>query len=301
MPITSLHVLAQSVREGHQDQRRRYMAGVAEAVYERPGHYGFRSTDEVGEAFSHYWNRIEAFPEHYIDTGASFEAYLTSSLRYIALSVRRTRAKEFDKQAVCYEEEYRDYESGYTSSSWSRYEYGDSWCLKDPGPRSDIYKLLPEEADDSGSAKAFRMRLVYLCLKCAHLLDDSKLIELAKLAGVDPATLMVWIQKARHELSQHSIRTCSRRRGRDSAWVRIGVNRRRLSREVDPVRRQLLKTRIYRDQGVYIRACRVIHNSRPLLSNKGVAEILGVSKGTVDSGVGRILKKYYPLYVDEED
>ncbi|OHD80203.1 MAG: hypothetical protein A3J97_15015 [Spirochaetes bacterium RIFOXYC1_FULL_54_7] len=300
MPKKSLHELAQSVREGQSDQRKWYMAGVAEAVYESPGHYGFRSVDEVGEAFSHYWNRIESFPEHYSDTGANFEAYLTSSLRYIALSVRRDRAKEFDKQAVCYEEQYRDYASGYTSCSWSHYDYGESWCSREPGLCPGKRKLLPESADDSGSAKAFRIRLVYLCLKCAHLLDDAKLIELSKLVGVETVQLMRWIQKARHEMAQHSIRTCSRRRGRDSAWVRIGVNRRRLSREVDPERRQVLETRIYRDQGVYLRACQVIHNSRPLLSNKEVAEILGVSKGTVDSGVGRILRKYYPLYADED-
>jgi hypothetical protein len=276
------------------------MAGVAEAVYESPGHYGFRSADEVGEAFCHYWNRIEALPEHYINTGANFEAYLTSSLRYIALSVRRSRAKEFDRQAVCYEEEYRGYASGYTSSSWARYEYGESWCLRDPGSTAGHGRLFPEDADTRGSAKAFRARLVYLCLKCAHLLDDSRILELSKLAGVDRRTLMCWIQKARLEISQHSIRTCSRRRGRDSAWVRIGVNRRRLSREVDPDRRQLLESRILRDHNVYIRACQVIHNSRPMLSNKGVARILGISKGTVDSGVGRILKKYYPLSVEED-
>jgi hypothetical protein len=276
------------------------MAGVAEAVYESPGHYGFRSVDEVGEAFCQYWHRIEALPEHYINTGVNFEAYLASSLRYIALSVRRSKAKEFDRQAVCYEEEYRDYASGYTSSSWSRYDYGDSWCLRDPGPTAGESRQLPEDDDARGSAKAFRTRLVYLCLKCAHLLDDSRLLELSRLAGVDRAILMRWIQQARLEISQHSIRTCSRRRGRDSAWVRIGVNRRRLSREVDPDRRQLLESRIHRDHSVYLRACQVIHNSRPMLSNKGVARILGISKGTVDSGVGRILKKYYPLYMEED-
>jgi hypothetical protein len=300
MSRTSLHELALAAREGQPDQRKCYMAGVAEAVYESPGHYGFRSVDEVGEAFCHYWNRIEDLPERYTNTGANFEAYLTSSLRYIALSVRRNRAKEFDKQAVCYEEEYRDYSSGYTSSSWSRYDYGESWCLRDPGPCSGKSKLLPEDADARGSAKAFRTRLVYLCLKCAHLLDDSRLHELARLAGVDAVILMRLIQKARLEIEQHSIRTCSRRRGRDSAWVRMGVNRRRLSREVDPDRRQHLENRIRRDHCVYLRACQVIHNSRPMLSNKGVAQILGVSKGTVDSGVGRILRKYYPLYADED-
>ena len=217
MPRISLHELAQSSREGQSDQRKRYMVGVAEAVYERPRHFGFRNNDEVGEAFCHYWNRIETLPEHYLDTGASFEAYLTSSLRYIALSIRRTIAKEFDKQAVCFEEQYRDYASSHTSSSWSRYEYRESWCLRETGLYPKKRMMLPDDADDSIYAKAFRIRLIYLCIKCAHLLNDTRLLELSKLAGVDTVTMMHWIQIARHDFSNRSIRTSCRRRGRDSA------------------------------------------------------------------------------------
>lgn len=73
-----------------------------------------------------------------------------------------------------------------------------------------------------------------------------------------------------------------------------------MAREMDPDKRQMLKARIAKDQGVYLRACQVIQNSRTMLPNKQVAEILGVSKSTVDSGVARILRKFLPLYADEE-
>jgi hypothetical protein len=163
-----------------------------------------------------------------------------------------------------------------------------------------MFRLLPDEKDERIHARAFRTRLIYLCIKCAYLLDDARLIELARLSGVPPVVMMRWIRLARLEQDQQSIRIISRRRGRDSAWVRIGINRRRLSREVDPEKRQLLGSRIAKDHGVYIRACQVIQNSRTMLPNRQVAEILGVSKSTVDSGVARILRKYLPLYADEE-
>jgi len=300
MPKTSLHELAHSAREGQADQRKQYMVGVAESVYQSPRHYGFRNADEVGEAFCHYWTRIEAFPEHYIDTGTSFEAYLTSSLRFIALSIRRNLAKEFDRQAVCLEEQHREVSSSYTSSSWSWHQYGDFCRLHETAAFSTVRRFLPDDKDTRVFARAFRTRLTYLCIKCAHLLDDLKIIELARLAGLDPEIMMHWIHAARLGLSHRSLRTTTRRRGRDSAWVRIGVNRRRLAREVDPDIRQMLRSRIERDHGVYIRACKVIHNSRTMLPNREVAEILGVSKSTVDSGVARILKKYLPLYADEQ-
>lgn len=300
MVKSSLHELAQFAREGQSDQRKRYMVGVAEAVYQNPRHFGFRNPDEVGEAFCHYWSRIEAFPERYIDTGTTFEAYLTSSLRYIAMSIRRTLAKEYDKQAVCFEEQYREYPSAYTTDSWSRHEHGDSCCLCETASYSNTRGRLPDDRDERIFAKAFRTRLIYLCIKCAYLLDDSRLSELSKLSGVHPVVMMRWIHSARIDQLQRSIRTTSRRRGRDSAWVRIGINRRRLAREVDPDKRRMLKSRIDKDHGVYTRACLVIHNSRTMLPNRQVAEILGVSKSTVDSGVARILRKYLPLYADEE-
>lgn len=300
MPKISLHDLALSAREGHDDQRKQYMVGVAEAVYQSPRHYGFRNADEVGEAFCHYWTRIEAFPEHYTDTGATFEAYLTSSLRYIALSIRRTMAKEFDKQAVCFEERFRDYSYEHTRITRSQYDGDDSCCHSDASVYANPRMKLPDPTDERIVARAFRCRLIYLCIKCAYLLDDSKIMELSQLSGVDPVDMMRWIHLARINQHHHSIRTISRRRGRDSAWMRIGVNRRRMGREVDPDKRQLLKSRIEKDHGVYMRACQVIHNTRTMVPNKQVAEILGVSKSTVDSGLARILRKYLPLYADEQ-
>jgi DNA-directed RNA polymerase specialized sigma24 family protein len=300
MPKISLHELALIARDGQVEQRKQYMVGVADAVYQCPRHYGFRNADEVGEAFCHYWTRIEAFPEHYSDAGTSFEAYLTSSLRYIALSIRRSLAKEFDKQAVCLDEQSRSISSGHTRVSWSQSEREDSWCRCEPSVYYRSQTKLPDERDERVIARAFRTRLIYLCIKCAYLLDEPKIIELSKLSGISPIVMMRWIHLARIYQPQRSIRTISRRRGRDSAWMRIGVNRRRLAREVDPDKRQMLKSRIDRDHGVYTRACMVIHNSRTMLPNKQVAEILGVSKSTVDSGLARILRKYLPLYADEE-
>lgn len=304
MPKISLHELALSARDGHEDQKKQYMVGVAEAVYQCPRHYGFRNADEVGEAFCHYWTRIETFPEHYNNSGTPFEAYLTSSLRYIALSIRRTLAKEFDKQAVCFEEGFRDYLSEHSRTSRfqyeSKYEGEDNWCHCKTNGYTNVRLKLPDPADERIIARAFRTRLIFLCIKCAYLLDDSRIIELSKLSGVSPVVMMRWVHIARMGQGQRCIRTTSRRRGRDSAWMRIGVNRRRLGREVDPEKRQLLKSRIEKDHGVYTRACQVIQNSRTMVPNKQVADILGVSKSTVDSGLARILRKYLPLYADEE-
>jgi hypothetical protein len=297
----TLQELALAARDGKSEHLEEYMAGVAEVVYHRPGHFGFRSNDEVGEAFCHYWSRIEMLPDNYLNAGSSFEAYLASSLRYIALSIRRSWAKDFDKESVCFEDRYRAHECGYSYNPEMTQDCGVSWPVREKAEYNPLGITVPDKSDSSIFAKALRIRLIYLCIKCATLLEDSRIFEIAKMTGVDPYLMMYWIQAARLGMSKRSIRTIARRQGRDSAWVRLNINRKRLSREVDPYRRQLLKSRIDKDRGVHIRACQVIHHSRSMLPNKQVAEIPGVSKGTVDSGVSRILKKFLPLYTKDDD
>jgi hypothetical protein len=229
--------------------------------------------------------------ERYEDIGSSFEAFLISSLKYMSLSLRRKKAWAADREAVYLADrqaEDQDY-------AWSarRKRRGDSDATAWPRfPNSDASDPL---------ALAFRRRMTYVCVKCANMIDDGKASMIARAVGLDEDELLAVLAKARAQRLGLRTRSFSRRRGRDAAWLRIGVNRRRLRRETDADARRYLEEAIERDKGKYLRTIALMSKSAPVISNKAVAELLGVPKGTVDCGVGRLLKQFAEFSSDADE
>lgn len=254
------------------------LEAIARNVYGDPDRYGFRQEDEVGEAFSRYWARIVALIDNYEESATGFEAYLTSAFRYFALSIRRDRAIQYDRENVIGMEE-----------ALSEREVGSADAEEDECVDLSAWKKL-------GSETAFRKRIGYLCAKCAHLLDDERVAMIARAVGLPPEALVRMVRAVRERTTIERKRFMSRRRGRDAAWLRMNINERRLYRQPDPAARRELSGRIDRDRRLYRYAVATMRRSRSALSNRVVAGILGESKATVDSGVTRILRQFRSLY-----
>jgi hypothetical protein len=286
MPHGKIEKLMEQKGKGDVSLGKAILDAIARDVYERPGIYGLRSSADVGELFDCYWLRIVALVDRYEDMGASFQTYLVSSIRYMALSIRRKKAKQADREAVYLADVHGEYEtSGENSSS----------IHMPPDRKLGIGKQIPKKDDSRPSAVAFRQRVIFLCLKCANSIDDDAAASIALRVGLDEKSLVELLKQARFHGLGIRKRTESRRRGRDAAWLRIGVNKRRLSRETDVIRRRYLQDSIDRDAGRLERGIHLISRSAPIVSNRAVAEFLGIPKGTVDCGVSRILRQYSSL------
>lgn len=283
MATTELDELVERKKRGEQGLDRRILELIATDVYKRPRVYGLKSEDEVGEVFVRYWTRIGNLADRYEDTGYRFESFAISSLRYMALSLKRQRVCRYDRDGAIIDDE--------AFEAWED--------LRRCG-RSDPYDALsagsgPEfpAKDDFGIvAAAFRRRIVFLCVKCAHLLDDGQVSAIAEAMGFDLAELLGLLERARNVYPVTNPRIASRRRGRNVAWIRMGAAERRLARETDEDARRYLSAAVDRERGLYLRAARRIACTKRLIPNKAVAELLGIPKGTVDCGVGRLLRTY---------
>lgn len=262
---------------------------IARDMYAHPSYYGMRSEEEVGELFERYWTRIAGLVNRYEDVGASFDTFVKTSMRFMALSIRRRKALEGDKEAIFLADRRAVYESDIETS-------GDEPPLETPKPASPF----PRPDDQRLSAIAFRKRMKFLCVKCANMIDDFQATTIARAAGLDEDDLLTCMALARTHGLGLKQRSLSRRRGRDAAWLRMGVYRRRLSREADPYKRRRLEEAFDNDRRLYLKAIALIDRSIPAISNKAVADLLGVPKGTVDCGVARILKQYANLYTDHD-
>jgi len=264
---------------------------IAKDVYDRPEFYGFRSEDDVGEVFVRYWARIGGLAERYENIGYNFESFLVSSMRYMARSIRRQHACGNDREQAFNE----DAKAALRSESASGGE--DSAVRRNRRKHAGF----PRRDDRGVSASAFRRRMLFICVKCANVIDDDEAEGIARAAGMDVGEVLRTVALARTRGLGQRQRTESRRRGRDAAWLRMGAASRRLTRETDIETRQYLVEAIERDRGLYLRAVKLIARSSPIVSNKAVAELLGIPKGTVDCGVGRIMRHFSALYSDRVD
>jgi len=290
MPETDVTQLVARKQRGEDGLDDTILDLIARDMYAHPSYYGLHSEDDVGELFERYWTRIVGLVERYQEVGASFDTFLKTSIRFMALSIRRQKARNGDKEATY----LADRKAVYASEIDALGEHG----FQPDAP--DAVSVFPRLDDQAPSAIAFRRRMKFLCIKCANMLNDGQAMIIAKAVGLDQEDLVTCMTLARTRGLGLRQRSQSRQRGRDAAWLRMGVYRRRLSRETDPYKRRHLEQALEKDHAQFLKTIALMDKSSPIISNKAVAALLGIPKGTVDCGVVRILKQYSDLYTDRD-
>ncbi len=248
---------------------REALGEMARELYRSPRMYGLKDEDDVGELFARYPGRVEAIVKKYREAEGYYPAYLVATVRFLALSLRRDRARAFDRQMV-FEEEAA------LCSDYSAPEYGSG------KPESPL-----PEARGMGrySRRSLGSRFVFLSMKCAWTADEAFLRQAARSLGIDAASLSLSLSKARERTLALQDRWEARRTARDASWVRLRVLERRLAREEDPCLRTIFRERIERERDRFRRRLAETRRMRMTISNKTVAETLGIPKGTVDAGM----------------
>ncbi|MCX7025581.1 MAG: hypothetical protein NT080_13345 [Spirochaetes bacterium] len=249
-------------------------------LYRHPIRYGLLSEDEIGEIFARYPTRLDSIIDRYEERGATFEAYLASCFRFLGLTLRRIRSREYDRDAIIVEEARMQVPSSMPPE-------------EDPfGASSGCTELAPAFRSALGlNEETVRSHLAILCLKHAWLLDESDICSAALTSGMDPEVLMTKALEARELTKDFQVRYEKRKAARESSWIRLRVLERRIRREQDDAKRMLLGERMERERRVFRGRTEALRRSRILVPNRTVAETLGMAKGTVDSAVVTIRKR----------
>jgi hypothetical protein len=280
MEEARLHELVAAFQAGLTD-RDAVFERIARELYANPLRFGFDSDDDASEALCRYRERIKSLAARYVDKGVPFDAYLSTSLRFIARTLRRERKRRREREQVCE-----------VSESWKAegiLEEGLSSCEEVTGLGSPGLAPMPRPGQGrrrSGpEVAAFRSRLVFLYLKCAWDADDEKTRRVARAAAVPED----WLAAA----TAQSLRALEPERGRferlsgrrDKYWGRLRLLEARLAAETDVAERQRLAEALKREKTRFENACTRLKSFKPTVPNSIVARILGVPKGTVDSGL----------------
>lgn len=283
MEELNLQTLIREYRQGGQGLDRIFER-IATSVYRCPRHYGFDGEDDAAEALCHYRERVCGLAERYVDNGSSFEAYVTTSLRFLARTMRREQRKRREREMVCERSERFGLESRMEAASLPPIfdlVGSDEDCLAHPA----------REKPSVPELSAFKSRLVYLYLKCAWAADDEKTGRVAAAAGVPVDWLAAAAAQSLRSLEAERARFERLSLRRDRSWARMRLLEGRLRDEVEPAARKRIEDAIVRERLNWDRARQEIRAFKPVVPNSVVARILGIPKGTVDSGLYYLKKR----------
>lgn len=272
---SNLHELVLEYRSGRRTKAA-IMERVAETVYREPGRFGFDDEDAAADAMLKYRPRIDRLIDRYEDRGVAFDAYLGSCLRFLAKTVRRERRRNAEREQVCERSERGDREG---PGAWSQETPGFAETAGEGEAEKRGLRL------EGASTTATASRLVFLFLKCVWDADDEDLGRVAAVAKVDPSWLASAATQARRSLESERCRFERMRARRNTAWCRIGFLEARIEEEPDCPRRRSLEQKLARERTRFERARAEIRSFKPTVPNSIVARILGIPKGTVDSGL----------------
>jgi len=288
--------------------RERIMERVAALVYSSHGRFGFDDEDAAADAIMRHRGRILRLVDRFEDRGIPFDACLAKSLRYLAKTARRERRLASDRELVC-ERAVVD-EGACEETPESQYPLGGvpeaeglggEVLLLRPAPRRRPRARGGSVRCGSQERAAYSSRLVFLAVKCAWEIDEDGLTRVARSAGVDRGWLASAVEQAKRSLQAERARAESLVERRNASWCRQRLLEGRVGGESDPYRRRELETSLEREGARCAKLQRELSGLRAIVPNSVVARILGVPKGTVDSGLYYLRKRYGAAPARRED
>ncbi len=161
----------------------------------------------------------------------------------------------------------------------------------------------PAEARDACAAIAARVRsaadrrnFLFLALKCSRLIDTENAPALAGVAGIPTETLMGFVTTLRGLRGARERRHEIFRGRRNAAYAAIRLLETGLPAEADPAKRARAEEMLRRQRRRMSAAMERMSRVGLAPTNLEISRVLGVPKGTVDSGLYWLKRKLAAVY-----
>jgi len=304
MPETTLNALVLAYRASGEG-RDLIMEKVAALVYDAHDKYGFDDEDDAANALLKFRGRIVRLIDRFEDRGHSFDAYLATSLRYLARTARRERRRASEREMVCERAAFPEIEridADFTATeSFEALRSTREIQLPECGKAvRRATKRRPRARGGlmprcSAEAAAYSNRLVFLAVKCAWEIDDEGVSRAAGAAGVSREWLAAAVEQGRRSLASERSRIERLVERRNASWTRLRLLEVRMADEADRYRKAKFSLAIDRELLRFARVKEELGTLRTIVPNSIVARILGIPKGTVDSGLYYLRKRFGPV------
>jgi len=233
--------------------------------------------DKYEDFISGFYSNIRKTIDNYENTGSSFEAYL---YRFILVAAKeylvRTTAKAVTED-----------------STWSAripdmYVYEEPPAYKINSAKKEITKMIT-----GVNGKRNRKRILALVLKCYYFVSDDFADKIAALTGIDAEELIEKLNKIRRIRQKKDDRIYLFKERIYCQFYRCIVYEKKLAlmRE-NTFAYEKMRHRLDRARERLCRMRERIKKIRTDATHKQIAEVIGISKGTVDASLYRLKEKW---------
>jgi DNA-directed RNA polymerase specialized sigma24 family protein len=253
---------------------------IAPRVYQFPRRTMGWDEDACGDFYLFFHPRLLRLLNRFRDQGRPFESYLCAILNWQLRNFARERKQGERSWSASLR---LDPGEGFTGSDSDPEEGGPPRF-----PPAGLCALVRSDAD--------RKNFLYLLLKCCRDIDPCKVDPLAAVAGVTPERFreLATTLKAMRSSREKRLETFRERRNRAFALARLLESEAAV--EPDGERRDALRSSIARARRRMASAMERMARVGIAPTNREIAIVLGVPKGTVDSGLYWLKRKLAPVY-----
>ena len=269
----------QRTRQGLRD----IVSEIAPRVYQFPRRTMGWDEDACGEFYVFIHPRIIRLLDRFRDQGKPFESYLWAVLNWQLRNFARDRNRDERRWKVSLR-----IEPGEAVSLDHHQGSGEGPEAQAMHASAAFARYVRSDAD--------RRNFLFLALKCSRLIDTENAPALARVAGVAAETLMALVtallemrgtRESRHEMF---------RGRRNKAYAAIRLLETELQEEVDPAKRASTEEALARTRRRMSSAMQRMSRVGLEPTNLEISKVLGVPKGTVDSGLYWLKRKLASVY-----
>jgi DNA-directed RNA polymerase specialized sigma24 family protein len=272
-------LLYQKTREGLHD----IVNALAPRVYQFPKRKMGWDEDACGEFYVFVHPRLIRLLDRFNDQGEPFESYLSAVLNWQLRNFARDRKRGERSWNVSLRLDAGDPEAQETREKLVSPPAAEDVCLP-----ADIATLIKSEAD--------RRNFLFLAMKCARTIGPENAPLLAAVSGVDENRILGLSALLREMRAPRELRLEIFRARRNRAFAQSRLLETELQSEVEPERAAVLRASLAkarrRMRAAMIRMARV----KLAPTNLEIARVVGVPKGTVDSGLYWLKRKLASAY-----
>jgi hypothetical protein len=255
---------------------------IAPRVYQFPRRTMGWDEDACGEFYVFIHPRIIRLVDRFRNQGKPFESYLWAVLNWQLRNFARGRNRDERRWRV----------------SLSM-EPGPAVSTDDPQSTADegidaliastvLARYVRSDAD--------RRNFLFLALKCSRLVDTQNAPALARVAGVTTQALMALIATLREMRGARECRHEMFRDRRNRSFAAIRLLETELRDEADPAKRASAEQALAKMRRRMASAMQRMSRVGCAPTNLEISRVLGVPKGTVDSGLYWLKRKLAPVY-----
>lgn len=259
-------------------------------VYQYPQGRLNWTEDECGDFFLFFYRKIPGLIRRFEDRGKPFEAYLAGTLKWQAKTFAqeqkhlRRRCQLLARQDL-----------------WTVEEEEPKICAsRQPFVPKEMKRVIGMAHDGKIEAESKSKRLLFLILKECQFIDDTFLRYAAEITGCDFAKLSSCVEALTARLQKRKARIAVLEERRNKTFFRCNYLEERLRLCIIPEEQENIVRAITRLK-------RSLSNTREALArvplsptHRDIAEVLGIPKGTVDSGLFYLKSGMKTLYSNKK-